>query len=122
MPIPTVRSGPRSSGSRARSSRPICGDVFPRGRLSRGYRHLFPLPSAGGPCKRLHLFLRWMVRREAPDLGLWTSVSPARLLMPIDTHVENMSRALGLTRRRSRTWRWPRRSPRAWPRSIPPIP
>jgi len=79
-------------------------DVFPRGRISRGYRHLFPLPSAGGPCKRLHLFLRWMVRRERPDLGLWTSVSPARLLMPIDTHVENMSRALGLTRRRSRTW------------------
>ncbi len=80
-------------------------DVFPRGRLSRGYRHLFPLPSAGGPCKRLHLFLRWMVRREPPDLGLWTSISPARLLMPIDTHVENMSRAIGLTRRRSRTWR-----------------
>jgi uncharacterized protein (TIGR02757 family) len=79
--------------------------VFPRGRLSRGYRHLFPLPSAGGPCKRLHLFLRWMVRREAPDFGLWTSVLPARLLMPIDTHVENMSRAIGLTRRRSRNWK-----------------
>jgi uncharacterized protein (TIGR02757 family) len=79
-------------------------DVFPQGRISRGYRHLFPLPSAGGPCKRLHLFLRWMVRRESPDLGLWSSVSPARLLMPIDTHVENMSRALGLTRRRSRNW------------------
>lgn len=81
------------------------GHVFPRGRLSRGYRHLFPLPSAGGPCKRLHLFLRWMVRREPPDFGLWTSVSPARLLMPVDTHVENMSRAIGLTRRRSRNWR-----------------
>ena len=80
-------------------------DVFPRGRLSRGYRHLFPLPSGGGPCKRLHLFLRWMVRREPPDFGLWTSISPARLLMPIDTHVENMSRAIGLTRRRSRNWK-----------------
>jgi uncharacterized protein (TIGR02757 family) len=80
------------------------GDAFPRGQISRGYRHLFPLPSAGGPCKRLQLFLRWMVRRESPDLGLWTSLSPARLLMPIDTHVENMSRALGLTQRRSRTW------------------
>ena len=79
--------------------------VFPRRRLSRGYRHLFPLPSTGGPCKRLHLFLRWMVRREAPDFGLWTSIAPARLLMPIDTHVENMSRAIGLTRRRSRNWR-----------------
>ena len=80
-------------------------DVFPGGRLSRGYRHLFPLPSAGGPCKRLHLFLRWMVRREPPDFGLWTSVSPSRLLIPVDTHVENMSRAIGLTRRRSRNWR-----------------
>jgi uncharacterized protein (TIGR02757 family) len=80
-------------------------DGFPRRRLSRGYRHLFPLPSAGGPCKRLHLFLRWMVRRERPDFGLWTSVSPARLLMPIDTHVENMARSIGLTRRRSRNWK-----------------
>lgn len=79
--------------------------VFPRGRPSRGYRHLFPLPSAGGPCKRLLLFLRWMVRRPPPDFGLWTSVDPARLLIPVDTHVENMSRAVGLTRRRSRTWR-----------------
>lgn len=80
-------------------------DVFARDRRSRGYRHLFPLPSAGGPCKRLHLFLRWMVRREPPDFGLWTGVSPARLLIPVDTHVENISRAIGLTRRRSRTWR-----------------
>src|SRR5215831_19148340 len=69
-------------------------DVFPRGRRSRGYRHLFPLPSAGGPCKRLLLFLRWMVRREPPDFGLWTALSPSRLLIPIDTHVENMSRAI----------------------------
>jgi uncharacterized protein (TIGR02757 family) len=79
--------------------------IFPRNRLSYGYRHWFPRPSTGGPCKRLHLFLRWMVRREPPDFGLWTSVSPARLLIPVDTHVENMSRAIGLTRRRSRTWR-----------------
>jgi uncharacterized protein (TIGR02757 family) len=79
--------------------------VFPGVRPSRGYRHLFPLPSAGGPCKRLHLFLRWMVRRQPPDFGLWSGVSPARLLIPVDTHVENMSRAIGLTRRRSRSWR-----------------
>ncbi|MBI3031583.1 MAG: TIGR02757 family protein [Candidatus Rokubacteria bacterium] len=79
--------------------------IFPRGRASRGYRHLFPLPSRGGPCKRLHLFLRWMVRREPPDFGLWREIPPAKLLIPVDTHVENMSRAVGLTRRRSRTWR-----------------
>lgn len=80
-------------------------EVFPRGRYTRSYRHLFPLPSAGGPCKRLHLFLRWMVRREVPDFGLWTGLSPARLLIPVDTHIENMTRAIGLTRRRSRNWR-----------------
>jgi uncharacterized protein (TIGR02757 family) len=80
-------------------------EVFPRGRITRGYRHLFPLPSAGGPCKRLLLYLRWMVRRERPDFKLWQGVSPARLLVPVDTHIENMSRAIGLTRRRSRSWK-----------------
>ena len=79
--------------------------VFPRGRLSYGYRHLFPRPSRGGPCKRLHLFLRWMVRREPPDFGLWRDIPPSALLMPVDTHVEHMARAVGLTRRRSRTWK-----------------
>jgi uncharacterized protein (TIGR02757 family) len=78
--------------------------VFPSGRLSYGYRHLFPRPSRGGPCKRLHLFLRWMVRREPPDFGLWPDIPPSALLMPVDTHVEHMARAIGLTRRRSRTW------------------
>jgi uncharacterized protein (TIGR02757 family) len=79
--------------------------IFPRNRLSYGYRHLFPRPSTGGPCKRLHLFLRWMVRRDPPDFGLWTVVPPSALLMPVDTHVENMARAVGLTRRRSRNWK-----------------
>ena len=51
------------------------------------------------------LFLRWMIRREAPDFGLWTAVPPAALLIPVDTHIENMARALGLTRRRSRNWK-----------------
>jgi uncharacterized protein (TIGR02757 family) len=79
--------------------------VFPGGVASRGYRHLFPRPSGGGPCKRLNLFLRWMVRREPPDFGLWRRVSPAKLLIPLDTHIENMSRAVGLTRRKTRDWR-----------------
>ncbi len=82
--------------------------VFPRGNLSRGYRHLFPRPSAGGPSKRLHLFLRWMVRREPPDFGLWREIPPSKLLVPIDTHVENMSRAIGLTRKKTRNGRMAR--------------
>jgi len=79
--------------------------VFPRNRLSYGYRHWFPRPSTGGACKRMLLFLRWMVRREAPDFGLWTDIPTAALLIPVDTHIENMARSLGLTRRRSRNWK-----------------
>jgi len=79
--------------------------AFPGGRLSYGYRHWFPRPSTGGPCKRLLLFLRWMVRREPPDFGLWTAIPPSALVMPVDTHIENMARSIGLTRRKSRNWK-----------------
>jgi uncharacterized protein (TIGR02757 family) len=79
--------------------------VFPRNRLSYGFKHWFPLPSTGGACKRLHLYLRWMVRRERPDFGIWLGIPPSALLMPVDTHIENMARSIGLTRRRSRNWR-----------------
>jgi uncharacterized protein (TIGR02757 family) len=74
-------------------------------RLTRGFRHLFPDPGDGGACKRWHLFLRWMVRREAFDFGDWPEISPAKLLIPLDTHVANMADALRLTRLRTRTGR-----------------
>ncbi len=79
--------------------------VFPRNRLSYGYRHWFTRPSTGGACKRLLLYLRWMVRREPPDFGLWVEIPPAALLMPVDTHIENMARSIGLTTRRTRNWK-----------------
>ena len=68
---------------------------------SRGLKFLLPRPEEGGACKRAHLFLRWMVRAGSPDLGLWKGgrLSPARLLLPMDTHVHRISRYLGLTRR-----------------------
>lgn len=51
-------------------------------------------------CKRLAMFLRWMVRRDGiVDFGLWTTQSPATLLIPLDTHVFNMARRLGMTSR-----------------------
>ncbi len=78
--------------------------VFPRNRLSYGFKHWFPLPSTGGVCKRLHLYLRWMVRREVPDFGIWPEIPASALLIPVDTHIENMARSIGLTRRRSRNW------------------
>jgi uncharacterized protein (TIGR02757 family) len=74
-------------------------------RPTRGFHHLFPRPADGGACKRWHLFLRWMVRRDGLDFGDWPEVSPAKLLIPVDTHVANMADALRLTRLRSRTGR-----------------
>ena len=70
-----------------------------------GVCYFFPRPSAGSGCKRLNLFLRWMVRRDALDLGVWTRVSPARLVVPLDTHVVRVGRCLGLTRYSSPGWR-----------------
>jgi uncharacterized protein (TIGR02757 family) len=68
---------------------------------SRGLKFLLPVPEGGSACKRSHLFLRWMVRTEGFDLGLWTGgrFTPARLLLPMDTHVHRISTYLGLTRR-----------------------
>jgi uncharacterized protein (TIGR02757 family) len=62
---------------------------------------LVPHPAAGSACKRLHLFLRWMVRRDAIDPGGWEGVSPAKLIVPADTHMLRIGRALGLLSRRS---------------------
>ena len=72
----------------------------------RGYRALFPSPLDDGhsPCKRLTLFVRWMVRREFPDLGLWRRVDPATLRIPLDQHVYWIAYHLGLTDRRTRNW------------------
>jgi uncharacterized protein (TIGR02757 family) len=70
-----------------------------------GVPFFFSRPSSGGACKRLNLFLRWMVRRDAVDLGVWTAVSPARLIVPLDTHVIRLGQCLGLTHYRSPGWR-----------------
>jgi len=66
--------------------------------------YLLSSPADGSACKRMNLFLRWMVRRTSPDLGLWTFVDPARLLIPVDTHVHRISTFLGLNHRKSADW------------------
>jgi len=70
-----------------------------------GVCYFFPRPSAGSACKRLNLFLRWMVRRDAIDLGVWTRVSPSRLIVPLDTHVIRVGQCLRLTRYTSPGWK-----------------
>jgi uncharacterized protein (TIGR02757 family) len=71
---------------------------------SPGACYFFPRPSAGSACKRLNLFLRWMVRRDALDLGVWSRVTAAALIVPLDTHVIRVGRCLRLTRYTSPGW------------------
>jgi uncharacterized protein (TIGR02757 family) len=73
-----------------------------RGRL----KHLLPSPGNGSACKRLNMFLRWMVRREnGIDLGLWRGVRAADLVIPLDTHVARFGRLFGLSKRKTGDWR-----------------
>jgi len=61
---------------------------------------LLSSPADGSACKRLNLFLRWMVRRDKVDPGPWQSVSRARLVVPLDTHLHRIARQLRLTDRK----------------------
>jgi uncharacterized protein (TIGR02757 family) len=70
-----------------------------------GVHYFFSRPSTGAACKRLNLFLRWMIRRDAVDPGGWTTVRPHQLVVPLDTHTIRVGRCLGLTRRRSPGWK-----------------
>ena len=68
-------------------------------------RFFFPDPARGSACKRWNLYLRWMVRKDALDFGLWPFVPTDRLVIPTDTHIHLVSRRLGLTRRRTADWK-----------------
>jgi uncharacterized protein (TIGR02757 family) len=81
---------------------------YPRGELKRriGVRFLLPRPSEGSACKRLNLYLRWMVRPEdGVDCGVWTKVAPRQLIIPLDTHIARISSYIGLTEMKSPGWK-----------------
>jgi len=61
---------------------------------------LLSSPEDGSACKRLNLYLRWMVRRDAVDPGPWHAVPRAKLVVPLDTHMFRLATDLGLTTRR----------------------
>ena len=63
------------------------------------FHSLLSDPAKGSACKRLHLFLRWMVRQDDVDPGGWAGVSPAQLLVPMDVHMHRIARILKMTKR-----------------------
>lgn len=71
----------------------------------RGLLFLVPSPQKGSACKRLNMFLRWMIRpKDGVDFGLW-DIPASKLVMPVDTHIAFISLALGLTSIRSPSWK-----------------
>lgn len=67
------------------------------------FGHIHYIPGAGSTsaCKRISMFLRWIARTDSPvDLGIWKSVDRSKILIPLDTHVHNISLKLGITRRK----------------------
>lgn len=70
------------------------------------FSFLFPSPASGSACKRLCMFLRWMVRpADGIDLGLWRTIPPGKLIIPVDAHIQRIARLLGLTERKQADWR-----------------
>jgi len=69
-----------------------------------GINYLLPNPSKGSACKRLNLFLKWMIRPGPVDLNNWKKISPNKLIIPLDTHVARLSRKLNLVSRKADDW------------------
>lgn len=63
-------------------------------------------PARKSTCKRLNMYLRWMVRKDAigVDFGIWNTIDTADLMCPLDVHVERVGRSLGLITRKQRDW------------------
>ncbi|WP_337872680.1 TIGR02757 family protein [Ignavibacterium sp.] len=75
------------------------------GDLSLGIKFMFPLPEKGSACKRMNLFLRWMIRKDNLDFGLWNTIPTNKLIIPVDTHIAQISRKLKLTKRKNISWK-----------------
>jgi uncharacterized protein (TIGR02757 family) len=73
--------------------------------LKRTEKHISS-PEQGSACKRLNIFLRWMVRKDdkGVDFGLWKKFSPSALICPVDVHVARVARKIGLLKRKQVDW------------------
>jgi uncharacterized protein (TIGR02757 family) len=75
-----------------------------KGDVSSGIKFMFPDPESGSACKRMNLFLRWMVREDELDFGLWKGMRADQLIIPVDTHIARIAQKLKLTRRKNISW------------------
>lgn len=89
------------TAARAVDLRPAYG----RARKSPGVYYFFARPSTGSACKRLNLFLRWMVRQDGVDPGGWSAIPRRQLVVPLDTHTIRVGKCLRLTTRTTPGWK-----------------
>jgi uncharacterized protein (TIGR02757 family) len=93
-------------------------DTDIRNALSGFYKYFFSLeevpqrtlkhiasPDKKSACKRICMYLRWMVRKKSKvDLGIWRTISPSQLVIPLDLHVARVARHFGLLKREATNW------------------
>lgn len=65
------------------------------------FKHFIPDPGSNSSCKRLNLYLRWMIRKDEIDLGIWKGIETSKLIMPLDVHVHRVAKHLNLVERKS---------------------
>ncbi|MCL4458226.1 MAG: TIGR02757 family protein [Nitrospirae bacterium] len=70
-----------------------------------GFLQFLPLPDKGSACKRMNLFLRWMIRDRDIDFGIWKGIPKNKLVIPLDTHIARISKCLAFTDRKSQDWK-----------------
>ena len=76
------------------------------GNLPGFFSFLVPSPKDGSACKRMNMYLRWMIRpADGIDFGAWKSLTPSILMMPVDTHIAKIARQFGMTRRVAADWK-----------------
>lgn len=97
--------GPALDAFSAQARAVDCRPAYGRRPRQPGVFYFWSRPSAGSACKRMNLFLRWMVRQDAIDPGGWTSVPRRQLIVPLDTHTIRTGRCLRLTRRVTPGWK-----------------
>ncbi len=73
--------------------------------IERTVKSLLPNPAKGSACKRIQMFLRWLVRKDVVDFGIWSEISTSELMIPLDAHVSKISRMLNLTSRKQDNWK-----------------
>lgn len=71
----------------------------------KSFEYLLPSPQSGSACKRMNMYFRWMIRKDdGIDLGIWKNLPSSMLIIPVDTHIAQIARKFGLSKRKSVDW------------------